>query len=865
MLYSQSDFVNQTVAYFTSKWNNTGQEKLYLHTDKPYYSAGDTIWFKAYLSNAATHLPNAKSNFVYVELINAFDTVMHRVKIRRDSLGFSGNINLSPEIPEGDYILRAYTYWMQNVGSDFFFHKQVKIGNPIDDRLFAKINFGEISNGFRAISIALHDVNAKPLIGIPVNLSAKGFNNTIKSLASKSNNLGELYWQIPHDSTSKAKKQIILDLKDSYLKTTKQFRVPPIENDFDVQFFPESGALINENIQTIAFKAIGANGLSVNVSGHVFDANGEEVAQISTLYKGMGKFWLYAEAGKAYYAILKTNDGFSKKFHLPEVVDQGVALKINVQGSKIIYDINNRLTPDFSKLYLMIHVRGFVLALQQLKAARGQISVEQLPAGITSFSVVDSLGNVFAERLYFIKNKPAYQITATSDKPAYKMREKISLLFNVADFNDEPLTGNFSLSVTDAKTVVPDAAADNIETWYMLSSDIKGYVEGPADYFVDDTIASQEKLDLLMLTQAWRRFDLSQYLKQETKKPAYYLEIGQAITGKVLNIFNKPTPNCNVIMLFNENRALRMTQTDANGQFVFDGIQFADSSAMLLKAQKNRSITDVEIVPDVDVFPSTSVFVPFRNEKNDEKFARYWQVAKDKYYMEGGMRVINLDELTVTASAKPSESETSFYLGADNVITADKLNQHPGMNIMAYLQMQSGVNVTGENISIRGSAGAPLILIDGFEIDSTENISYLTTNDLESIEIFKGASASVFGSLGGNGAIVLTLKKGVGLRNATPISMSVIKPLGFQKPSVFYMPKYEVEAVSNRTTPDLRTTIFWADKLRSDSDGKIVVSFYAADPPNNYNYVLEGITDTGELIHKAGVIKRQETLPHTYY
>ncbi|RZK74492.1 MAG: hypothetical protein EOO85_15180, partial [Pedobacter sp.] len=30
-------------------------EKVYLHTDKPYYALGDTIWFKAYVTIGSQH------------------------------------------------------------------------------------------------------------------------------------------------------------------------------------------------------------------------------------------------------------------------------------------------------------------------------------------------------------------------------------------------------------------------------------------------------------------------------------------------------------------------------------------------------------------------------------------------------------------------------------------------------------------------------------------------------------------------------------------------------------------------------------------------------------------------------------------
>ena len=52
------------------------QEKAYLHLDKPYYTAGETIWLKAYVVEANTNLPDTISVPLYVELI---DNQMGRV------------------------------------------------------------------------------------------------------------------------------------------------------------------------------------------------------------------------------------------------------------------------------------------------------------------------------------------------------------------------------------------------------------------------------------------------------------------------------------------------------------------------------------------------------------------------------------------------------------------------------------------------------------------------------------------------------------------------------------------------------------------------------------------------------------------
>lgn len=54
------------------------QEKLYLHLDKPFYAAGENIWFKAYLVEASLHRLDSQSRVVYVELLDNNKTIFKR-------------------------------------------------------------------------------------------------------------------------------------------------------------------------------------------------------------------------------------------------------------------------------------------------------------------------------------------------------------------------------------------------------------------------------------------------------------------------------------------------------------------------------------------------------------------------------------------------------------------------------------------------------------------------------------------------------------------------------------------------------------------------------------------------------------------
>ena len=123
------------------------QEKLWLHLDKPYYGAGDKIWFKAYLVDATEHRTDTLSNFIYVDLVDRKGKTVLAKKIKRDSCGFANNFEIPHVFPAGDYTLRAYTGWMTNFDPAFFFQKNIRIGNSLSGRVNAAVTYTDPKNG----------------------------------------------------------------------------------------------------------------------------------------------------------------------------------------------------------------------------------------------------------------------------------------------------------------------------------------------------------------------------------------------------------------------------------------------------------------------------------------------------------------------------------------------------------------------------------------------------------------------------------------------------------------------------------------------------------------------------------------------
>lgn len=105
------------------------QEKVYLHLDKPFYVAGEPIWYKAYLVNGTSHQPDSVSKNIYVELVAGTGEVVYKNILKVKAGIASGDFELNDSLEAGDYQVRAYTNWMRNFPDDYLFTREIKIYN----------------------------------------------------------------------------------------------------------------------------------------------------------------------------------------------------------------------------------------------------------------------------------------------------------------------------------------------------------------------------------------------------------------------------------------------------------------------------------------------------------------------------------------------------------------------------------------------------------------------------------------------------------------------------------------------------------------------------------------------------------------
>ena len=112
-------------------------EKVYLHLSKTHFFAGDDLWFKAYVVEAATHRPDSGSGVLYVDLLDVKGAAVVSEKIRLADGKGNGILPIPDDLPTARYRMRAYTRWMRNEGTERFFIQEITVANTAEKAVAA--------------------------------------------------------------------------------------------------------------------------------------------------------------------------------------------------------------------------------------------------------------------------------------------------------------------------------------------------------------------------------------------------------------------------------------------------------------------------------------------------------------------------------------------------------------------------------------------------------------------------------------------------------------------------------------------------------------------------------------------------------
>lgn len=764
-------------------------EKVYVHTDRPYYTAGETIWLKGYLFDGPLHLADSVSKVLYVDLvqIESRKVMVHRI-LRAENGYAVGDIALGDSLAAGSYMLRAYTGWMRNFSENYFFTKPLTILRTDSELLPAS------GGGPMALSL-------------------------------------------------------------------------------EVQFFPEGGQLINGLEGRVAFKTVSPAGKGINASGFVLSSVGDTVTGFASKHLGMGYFTLMPETGKTYTAFVKLDDGSTHKYPLPAARPEGYVLlvdNITNRDNIRVYVKNNKPAGTSGRFTLIAQSRGKQIQVAQgdvsKKAVVMQIARQAFPEGISQLTLFDETNQPVCERIIFVDRNERLTVQLKPSKPVFGPREKVQVAISVTDAAGKPVRTNLSLAAIDAAQVLEkEPYAADLVSYLLLNSDLKGTIEQPGYYFDANNKERATDLDVLMMTQGWRRFVWKDVLQDTYPAPKYYIEEGVSLAGQVLRANQKASGVANLTFFVvqpDSSRDMFTGESEENGRFRVQGLQIMDSTKVMIQAVIGKNNRNVEIKLDEWFSPTLQLTqIPYNPLvfQRDE-LADYLKRAREYLEIERQIRKnreIMLKEVTIRKKREAPADSRKIYGQASNTLKVDQTMIAGGMNVLDLLRGRiPGVNVSGSamnpTVQIRGAANfsgvvEPLFTLDGTPVDKASIVS-IPIFDVDYIDVLKGANAAIFGSRASGGVIAIYTKRGSPnydfSKDKAPGTL-VTTLAGFRPVREFYAPRYD-EAKPEHVRPDYRPTLHWAPMIQTGDDGKAQVSFFASDARSPIRVIAEGVTTNGQ-------------------
>ena len=669
---------------------------------------------------------------------------------------------------------------------------------------------------------------------------------------------GYTRWMLNFDTAFLFNKTIPVINKEPVAGLQKITILPTLE------FFPEGGDAIAGVNNKIAFKATDQFGKPVQIRGVVTGPDGAVIDSLRVAHDGMGFVMLTPKAGATYKAKWKYEKDPEKTTNLPTIKSDGVSLQVGIAPGRRNFAVN--FPASFAQNNDSLHIVGtmfqhlvFTISKPTSAAVTGVVPTNNLPYGVLTITVFDKNMRPLAERITYINNNQPYTITPEFEVErwglSYRARDEVKIIL------PEAVGSSISIAVTDM--AIGADSSENILSHLMLTSELKGKVHNPAYYFADTSALAQQHLDLVMLTNGWRRFNWEAVMsgnlpKINHPKDTTYL----SVSGKVIGVMPAQIGPTSAVVVM-------MKQKNAEGQVIMvplmkDGT-FNDPNAIIFDtAQVYYQLQDkgmdgamVQFMPYklrmpaagkgwvAPMLPDTTGLAYHLSRTGEAS-----DIADKKKYKE-------LEEVIVRARGKTpvqllDEKYASGMFTGDGIqfdLLSDPAAQS-AIDIFTFLQGRvAGLQITGQGsgAQLNWRGGAPQLYIDEMPAN-TDFVASINVRDVAYIKAFRPPFMGGFN--GSNGAIAIYTRRGGDMQQEPSQGLKGAKIEGYTPIKEFYAPKYYTMDVPPGADRDVRTTIYWNPNVTIDPNKKeIMLSFNNNDVTDAFRVIIQGITTDGRLIH----------------
>ncbi|MBD1423099.1 carboxypeptidase-like regulatory domain-containing protein [Sphingobacterium chuzhouense] len=848
-------------------------EKVHLHFDKPYYAVGDTLWFKTYLQhNLFEYTP---SKIIYVEMLTSKDSLIQTLRVPLTNNSGKGQLVLDPQfIAQDNYRFRAYTKWMANFDNAYFYNKIVPVGDAINKKLGAEITYTPDGNNKTKATIQFRNREGNLLGRRKLTWEAIDGWDAFSKGKGETDDMGRVTINLTIKDKEYLKKgRLNVKIDGDKLEPTLvgSYSLQHALWDADVQFFPEGGDLLAGVPKKLGFKAVSSTGKGLKIQGKIIDSKKKEIASFNDIAFGMGAIDFMPVAGESYKATISFENGEQRTYDLPEVKAEGINIvlhneeDVSLQMGLIANDAYYEKMAN-QPFYVLGQSNGHLVYAAQATLKNSSVLInlpkDKLPNGIVQLSIMQPDGKLLSERLVFNQSQPLLNIGVKTDKTTYAKKESVRLTLQVPV--TDSLKSNYSVSVIDdAKVPYNDDQELGILSNYLLTSDLKGYVEQPNYYFNEKNENRKEALNALLMTQGFRRFSYDDLIAEKLPQVQFMPEQGITLSGILRLNTGRPQPNGGLLLSIPSRNIRKDAYTDNQGRFAFENLVFPDSSKVTINARGNDNFRNLVINMDQTYFPGIDQGNPYAsdNVQNiDQEMKAYLNNSKNEYrtsILIDEVQVTGVQRKTVTSKEFSSLSGLSM---PEHRIEGERLS---GCNVLTMCLTTMLTGITYDNQTLKyhitrnynqGSRVPVQFFLDGMPIDEPA-LNSIIPSDIEAIEIFLRDELGTVSRVYQNDGVVSIMTKKKDQSKQPRMSLAEIEsmlpktnvidmvPLGYVKERQFYAPKYDTP--DSKNTNDYRTTIYWNPDVVLDGEGNATLNFYNGDGNGRYKVVVEGQDETG--------------------
>lgn len=594
--------------------------------------------------------------------------------------------------------------------------------------------------------------------------------------------------------------------------------------------YPEGGYLVQGIKNYVAFKTTDNQGMPAPLNGWLCE-NGARILDLESYHDGMGLFSFVPQEGIR-YTVQLTN---GQEFPLPTSLRSGMVMHLEHTDRKnVVFSVRQSKGSMPRRITLSVQMRN-VPCCRAKGILRDSLIItlptsEFIGQGIAEATLYDEQQRPVAERLFYVLPDKQLAITARPSKEVYSRRDKGKVRIHVTDSEGKPVQAEICVSIFD-KAYMNQSYRETMLSYNLLSTQIRGNIHHPAYYFDRNNPDRLHALDLLLLTQGWRRYTWQASRKDYHGKPFLCDSIiGRETVGSRKMKRNTTNGGEQVIQVFGPSGDSQFLWTDSVGNF---SVPVSIMNTLRGGYVYIKPLLGKEFKPHLTLSDGTVLIDSIRKSKKSYQsyLNNVEKEKKDAELVTTQTGTVLLNEVLVTRKRRIPFRD-KFMGRLDSLVN---INLGPWVCKHGFLE-----NYKEGYSHLMGDERAPVqcaqhsrdtlnvrrkpVIGKVYRIikyePNTQGISIV--KDVEDIK-YEGP--------------IYTDEELLRMNNITRVK-------GYYGQREFYTPD-SVEMLSS--LPDARNTLLWSPSVLTDKNGDAIVPFWTSDINTQFIGVVEGTDGLGLL------------------